>query len=363
MADILDDLKSQQDLDRSQVYDSVIALPQQCLHAWQDTLDFKVPPSYKKVNKIIMTGMGGSGLGARIIESVYADQLAYPLQRLNDYNLPDWADNKTLVICSSFSGTTEETVSNARQAQAKKCRWMSISSGCALHQLALKHRVPAYKINPLYNPSKQPRLAIGYSVIGQLVMVAKVGLINFNKTDVNALVTVMNHILEKNNRQLLTAKNPAKQLALQLYQKEVIFVASRHLTGAGHTVKNQMNENPKNLSHRHDIPELNHHLMEGLKFPQSNRKNLVFLFLQSDLYPHRIQQRFSITQAVVKKNQIEAVSWQALAKNALSEVFEFIQFGALVNYYLSMLYRLDPAPVPWVDYFKTKLGQSLGQWK
>ena len=360
---ILDSLEQIKKLDKSDIYGSVIKLPQQCLHAWEDTQSFQVPDSYKKINKIVTTGMGGSGLGARIIESVYGPSLKYPLTRINDYDLPAWADKNTLVICSSFSGTTEEAVSTVRQAQKKGCRWMAIGTGGDLIKLAQKHQVPFYQINPTYNPSKQPRMAIGYSVIGQLVMASRAGLIPLTEADINQLVSVMNKVIDKNKQSVPTATNPAKKLAKKLVQKEVIFAAARHLTGAGHTAKNQMNENSKNLSHRHDIPELNHHLMEGLKFPDVNKKDLVFLFLNSKLYPKRIQQRLTITQAVVKKNQVKTVSWNATANSKLGQTFEFIQFCAFVNHYLAMLYHLNPAPVPWVDYFKTKLGQSLGQWK
>lgn len=363
MTNILDDIPTQQKLDQDNVYGSVLALPRQCLHAWQDTQNLTIPPHYKRVNKIIMTGMGGSGLGARIIQAVFGPDLPYPLLTLNDYDLPAWADEKTLVICSSFSGTTEETISTAKQAQAKKCPWMAISSGCALDKLAQKCRVPAYKIKPLYNPSCQPRMALGYSIIGQLVMLSRVGLIKIISKTIDSLAKTMNSVISQNQQEILLQSNPAKQIAQKFYNKQVICVAARHLTGAGHTFKNQLNENSKTLSHRHDIPELNHHLMEGLRFPASNRKDVIFFFADSDLYPARIKQRFNITQEVVKKNKIDFVSWQASATTNLAQNFELIQFGSFVTFYLAMLYGINPSAIPWVDYFKTRLGQSLGQWK
>jgi len=350
-------------LDKSNVYDSIIQLPKQCQHAWQEAKNLKLPPAYKKTNKLIMTGMGGSGLGARIIESVYGLDLKIPLYRIHDYDLPSWADKHTLVICTSFSGTTEETVNTAKQAQAKGCQWLAITTGGSLIDLAKKHQVPFYHINPVHNPSKQPRMAIGYLLIAQLIIAAKTKLISFPQKEFNHLINVMTQVINQSKQEINTPDNPAKTAAQKLHQKQVIFTAARHLTGAGHTAKNQMNENAKNLAHRHDIPELNHHLMEGLKFPKANRQSLIFFFLSSQLYPQRLQQRFQITQDVVKKNQIKNLNWQATAKTKLSQAFEFIQFTGFVNFYLSMLNQLDPAPIPWVDHFKKKLGQPLGQWK
>ena len=152
MPDILDDLIAQQKLDQSHVYDSVVSLPQQCRHAYQGTQNLTIPASYRKVNKMVMCGMGGSGLGARVIESACFDSLKLPLIRINNYHLPSWVDSQTLVICSSFSGTTEETVANAKEAISKKAKWLAISAGGDLIDLARSHQVPYYQINPKYNP-------------------------------------------------------------------------------------------------------------------------------------------------------------------------------------------------------------------
>ena len=110
-----------------------------------------------------------------------------------------------------------------------------------------------------------------------------------------------------------------------------------------------------------DIPELNHHLMEGLKHPANNKDNLYFIFIDSDLYSNRIRQRFEITKDVVSQNNIQFSSFKPSSNDKLSQVFEVIQFAGFLNFYLSMLYEQDPAPIPWVDYFKTQLGQPLGK--
>ena len=359
----LNNLEEIKKLDKENVYDSIVKFSKQCLDAWEANKDLNVPDSYKDIDKIVMTGMGGSGLGARVIESVYENTLPCPLVRINDYDLPAWVDDKTLVVCSSFSGTTEETVENAHQAKAKGAKWMAIGTGGTLINLARDEGVPFYQINPIYNPSKQPRMAVGYSIIGQLAMVAKTGAINISRDDVNKAVDAMNGIQVKLKIEVPTVKNPAKQLAKQLLGKQVIFVASRHLSAAAHVAKNQMNENAKNLSALHVIPELNHHLMEGLRFPETNRSDCIFLFCDSDIYPERIRQRMDITKKIVQKNGIPYAAWKAISTEPLSQAFELMQFYAFVNFYLSMLNGIDPAPIPWVDEFKEELGQPLGQWK
>ena len=335
-------------LDKSHVFASVVDLSKQVEDAWEEAQKVTVPENYKQINKVVMTGMGGSLLGAKIIDSVFGKDLAHPLILVNDYNLPGWVDETTLVICSSYSGSTEETLSNAEQALKKKAKLMIITSGGQLLDVAKANNLPGYQINPVYNPSQQPRMAIGYSVIGQLVLCQKAGLLNLTQNMINELVEAMKQVKPE----------AAEVLAKQLVDKQVIFTAAEHLTGPVHTVKNQMNENAKHLSHRHDLPELNHHLMEGLRFPESNPATTMFWFIDSPLYSARMRQRLKLTQEVVTKNNLTNVVWQATAKTKLAQAFELIQFGAYVNFYLSQLHGIDPAPIPWVNYFKEKLGKG-----
>jgi len=347
-------------IDKQNILGSVEALPDQCLHAWEDASKIQVPDPYKDINKIVMTGMGGSGLGARVIESLYSDKIKFPLVRINDYNLPPWVDEKTLVICSSYSGETEETIECARQAIFKKAKWMAIGGGNSLIKMAEEQNVPFYKINAKYNPSNQPRMAIGYSVVGQLILASRTGIFDFCKKDIDDLVNTMKDVQLKINVENV-AGNEAKKLAVRMKDKIVSFVSSSHMVGATHVVNNQLNENAKVFSTDYQIPEINHHLMEGLSHPEINKTALFAFFVNSNLYPDRIQQRFSLTEDVAKKHDVEIYNYKARAKNELSQNFEFIQFGAYVNLYLSILYKQNPGPVPWVDFFKNKLGQPLGK--
>lgn len=357
---IIDSREEIAKIDKQNILGSVEALPDQCLHAWEEASKVDVPESYKDINRVVMTGMGGSGLGARVIESLYSNNFKYPLIRINDYDLPPWVDEKTLVICSSYSGETEETINCAKQAISTKAKWMAIGDGNSLIKIAEEQNVPFYNINPKFNPSNQPRMAIGYSIIGQLVLVSKVGLFVFGKRDVDELVTTMRGVQSKINVGV-TIGNEAKELAVRMVDKIVTFFSSGHMVGATHVVNNQLNENAKVFSTDYQIPEINHHLMEGLSHPEVNRTALFAIFVNSNLYPDRIRQRFSLTEDVVKKHDVEVFEYRARAKNELSQNFEFIQFGEYVNLYLSILYGQDPGPLPWVDYFKNKLGQPLGK--
>lgn len=357
----LDSREQIAEIDRENVLGSVEELSKQCEDAWTQASKIEVPESYLDVQNIVMTGMGGSGLGARVIQSVYADEITVPLIRLHDYDLPSWTNERTLVICSSYSGTTEEIVNTARQAIDKRAKWMAIGTGNTLIDQAKEHDVPHYTIDPRHNPSNQPRMAIGYSVVGQLVLASKAGLFGLEHRDIENIVTTMKNVVENNTVEIPLENNPAKKLAKLLYKKNVFYVSARHLVGAMHTVSNQLNENAKVFSADYVIPELNHHLMEGLKHPETNPDNLFIVFAKSDLYPDRIKQRFDVTHDVVEKNKIQNYIINLASELKLTQAFELMQFGGYVNLYLSILYGQNPAPIPWVDYFKNKLGQPLGK--
>ena len=358
---ILSDRKEISKIDVSNVLGSVEELGKQCSHGWEEAGKVEIPDSYRDVDNVVMCGMGGSGLGARMIDSVYSEKLRVPLIQIHEYHLPGFVNQKTLVICSSYSGETEETVANAREAITKKAKWMAIATGNSLIELAKEQGVPFYQIAAKFNPSNQPRMAVGYSIAGQLVMAAKAGLITVSGDEIGEAIAAMDSVCREAGVEIQTERNIAKQVAVKMKGKIVVFAAAEHLVGAVHIVNNQQNENAKNFCVDVTIPELNHHLMEGLKHPLTNQKNLLFVFINSNLYPKRIRQRMLLTKEVVEKNGIEAVVLEMTSATRLSQAFELIQLGAFANFYVSIIYGQNPTPIPWVDYFKERLGQPLGK--
>jgi hypothetical protein len=238
---------------------------------------------------------------------------------------------------------------------------MAIGTGNSLIELAENEKVPFYKIVPTFNPSNQPRMAIGYSIVGQLVLASKADLFKIDKADIDKIASTMNNVRQKYSQDVEFGNNDAKKLASSIKDRVCILMVSEHLVGAAHVLNNQMNENSKNTSFDIQIPELNHHLMEGLAHPTKNSENIVVVFINSTLYEDRIKQRIEITKEVVSKNNIPFYEINLNSSSKISQSFELIQFGAYVNFYMSILYDQDPAPIPWVDFFKERLGQPLGK--
>lgn len=356
-ASILDSRASIQKLDVSNVLGSAEQLPEQIEHAWASLQSMKVSAEYSKVTRIVVSGMGGSALGAHVIKTLYKDSLQQPLEVVNHYQLPAYVDKDTLVVLSSYSGTTEETLASAEDAKKRGAKIAVITAGGGLLDLAKKNNYPYYEIHPQFNPSNQPRMAIGYSVFGQLGLFHAMGLIKVSDDEVKELVT----LLRKNNEYLAPEsidKNTAKYLAYAAVDKMVVLVGAEHLEGAMHVFNNQLNENAKNFTDFITIPELNHHYMESLSFPVHQKDSVLFIMVNSNLYHPRVQARFPLTKDVIEQNGYEVQFVQAVWKTKLAQVWESIQLGAFTNFYLSMLHGINPAPIPWVDYFKEKLGKA-----
>lgn len=354
---VLDSRSSMKNLDLSNVLGSVEQLPDQIEHAWTTLHAMKVPSEYSKVSRIVVSGMGGSALGAHVIKTLFKDTLKQPLEVVNHYQLPAYVDQDTLVVLSSYSGTTEETLISAEDAKKRGAKIAVIAAGGSLLELAKKNNYPHFHIDPKFNPSNQPRMAIGYSVFGQLGLFHAIGLITIKDEEVKELVA----LLRKNNSYLAPEsieKNTAKYLAYAAFDKMVVLVGAEHLEGATHVFNNQLNENAKNFTDFITIPELNHHYMESLSFPKHIKDSVMFIMVNSNLYHPRVQARFPLTKDVIEQNGFEVQFVQAVWKSKLAQVWETIQLGAYTNFYLSMLNGINPAPIPWVDYFKEKLGKA-----
>lgn len=352
----LDDLAGIRRLDPERILASIEKLPSQCQQAWEETKKVRVPVFYKqKVKNIVIIGMGGSALGPHVVQSLFFDQLRVPLQIVNDYHLPAYTDDKTLVILSSNSGSTEEVLAAAQEAIGKKTMMMGMTTGGKLAGLLRERQVPAYIFEQKHNPSDQPRMSTGYMVLGMAGLLRQLGVIDVDDQRVSEAIKFLREVSEQWRVRRSEKVNNAKQAAQKLRGRVVILIGAQFLTGSVHAFCNQLNENAKNMASYFALPELNHHLMEGLGFPSSNKSNLVSLFINSGLYDKRLQLRFELTEEVMQKNGIEVVKFRPTGSTRLKQVLEVLSWGSYVGFYLAMLNNLNPCRIPWVDHFKKQL--------
>lgn len=355
MTSILDSRDKIKAIDQSNLLGSVESLADQIQDAWEQTKKLVFPSDYPQVKNIIVSGMGGSNLGSLVIKRLFKDELTIPMEIYPHYHLPGYVSSDSLVLLSSYSGDTEETLAAAEQAKAVGAKIVVITSGGELADMAKDNHWPLYLIDAKFNPSGQPRMAIGYAVFGQLSMFAKMGLINLSESDVLNLVDSLRETSSHLTPEI--ADNPAKLLAFSAFDKHIIFVGAEHLIGAAHVVNNQINENAKTLTSEWHLPEFNHHYLEALSYPKLAKDTTIFLLFNSALYHPRIQKRVLLTKDLIEQKGFEAHTILATSKTKLEQVFEIIQIGEFMALYLPMLYGIDPSGIPNVDWFKAEMAK------
>jgi len=344
-------------IDTGKVLDSIRLLADQIEQTWREVNSLNTPPKCTLVKNVVVCGMGGSALGARIVDSL-KDRLARtPIEIFTNYHVPNYVDSKTFVILSSYSGNTEETISAANKAISKNAQVFIITTGGKLSKIAASHNLPNYTFTPTHNPSNQPRLALGYSVTSILAILSKCQFISLTNEEIENTIKSTRKLISDFGPDSPQDSNIAKIIAKNLKNKIPILVASEHLLGSSHAFKNQLNEGSKTFSTLFDLPELNHHLLEGLKNPAPAKTYMKFVFIESDLYDNRVKLQYPITKKVVEKNQVSQITYKASSKTKLDQAFEILTLGSFSHYYLAMLYELDPTPIPWVDFFKLELAR------
>ncbi|MFH1822272.1 MAG: SIS domain-containing protein [Patescibacteria group bacterium] len=353
----LDNHKIYQKLNKGQVAKSIELLPDQIRQVLGDARLIKIPSEYSKVTQIVVNGMGGSNLGAGIIKASLESEIKVPITITPGYRVPAFVNKNTLYLISSYSGSTEEPLSVYQEIKKRKAKIMAITSHGQgkLEKLMLKDNIPGYIFKPEFNPSNQPRLGLGYSIFGTAVILAKSGLFKINVSEINDLIANL-EIWSRELRPIVKTKtNEAKKIASAIYNKKPIIVGAEFLIGNLRTMRNQFCENSKNFASYLTLPELNHYALESLANPKSNINNLIFLFFDSKLYHPQIQKRSQLTKQVIKKNKIAVLNYELKSKTKFAQAFEMLQIGSWITYYLAILNQVNPAIIPWVDWFKKEL--------
>lgn len=351
---ILDDPESIATLDSQRVLWTIGHLTDQIDQAWREAKQVVIPKEFRDIQNITFCGMGGSALGPHIICSLYQPETKRPMLIVRDYHLGPYVNKKSLVVLCSYSGNTEELLSCGQEALQLGAQIVGVASGGKLPEFLKKNQLPCYHFKPTYNTS-EPRYGTGYMTFGPLALLHQLKLLRVKDDQVTNLLKWLSQKNKNLISEISQEKNVAKKTALETRGKVVVLVGAEFLEGATHVFANQFNETGKNFATLFTIPELNHHLLEGVKFPNTNPENLIFLFINSPLYSKPIQKRFEITKDIIRQHQVEVLEFIPSGQTKLNQAFEVIQFGSYVTFYLAMLNAVDPSPNPWVDYFKKKL--------
>lgn len=319
----------------------IAEFPQQLLEAVEIGKNASLTPLRKEIRNIVVAGMGGSGIGGDLVRGMVHTKLAVPLVVIKDYFLPYWVDEHTLLIASSYSGNTEETIHVLEEAIRRQCKIVCISSGGSVAHLAAKAGLDYIRI-----PSGMPpRACLGYSFVQQLFILKR-----YNFIDDGFLVglTQAARLLVKEQKRI---QRQAKSLARKLNRRLPVIYSTTDLEPVALRWRQQINENGKMLCWHHVLPEMNHNELVGWRNPGK----YAVVFLRSETDYARNQQRINIARNIITQYTKHIVDVWARGDSYVERVLYLIHLGDWMSYYLAERRNVDPVEVNVIDYLKAEL--------
>ena len=342
----LDNLDEIRAIDPQNTLGSTELMVKQLDAAWKEVNSLELPKHLGDIKNVVFCGMGASIYGALVLKAILGREMPFPIELVSDYFLPDYVGADTLVVLTSYSGSTEEVLACAEDAKSKGAKMVVLTKGGKLAEFAKDNNIPSYIFDGALNPAGVPRLGNGYTILGLLGLLNKVGVIDIEEHEITNAITRLAENFE-------TIKSQAKNDFQTFYNKIPIIFAAEHLSGNAQILRNQFNETSKAFSAYFLIPDLNHHLMEGLQFPKD--APLHFIILNSPNYSDKIKKRVELTIDVVKQNGFPVHEYTTSGATLYDDFLETLQYSSFLTLYLALAYNQNPAINPWVDYFKDKL--------
>jgi glucose/mannose-6-phosphate isomerase len=351
----LDDLDRFKKLDTLNMIGEINNLPEQLGFAYQ--LGMKHPlPEWKDFRQVVIAGMGGSAIGADLLASYCASLAPLPVSVHRDYGLPFYARGaETLVICSSHSGNTEETLDAFEAALKADCRIVAVCTGGELAKRANENNIPVWS----FDHAGQPRAAVGFSFGLLLAMFQRLGFIPEQRDAVDDAIASMKKSQEHIKVDVIAAKNPAKRYAGQLMGRWVTIMGSGLLSTVARRWKGQINEVAKAGANFEFLPEANHNTLAGTENPQETlnaHTMTIFLCAPSD-HP-RNHLRSDLTRKAFMLEGLNTDFIESRGNTPLAHMWTTILFGDYMAYYLAMAYGVDPTPIPSLLDFKKAMADA-----
>jgi glucose/mannose-6-phosphate isomerase len=314
--------------------------------------EFDIPALKYDVKNIVFSGMGGSALAAIMSKTWPGYKIPFEVTR--GYNLPAYVGKDTLVVASSYSGNTEETISTLHEAEAAGAHIICISSGGKLADLA---RAAGHVWVELPTAA-QPRYAALYSFKALVTVLERAGLVNHDSAEAEIHQTaefLKSHLASWSP--VNSAKiNIAKKLALDIIGLSPVIYAGPLMAPAAYKWKISFNENAKNVAWWNEYPEFNHNEFMGWASHPIDKPYAV-IDLRSTFEHERVQKRFDLTAKLLSGRRPAPHTIQAEGDTLLEQLLYTVALGDFVSLYAALLNGLNPTPVELIEKFKTELAK------
>ena len=305
----------------------------------------------RQLTKVVIAGMGGSALAALLTKAWLEENLRIPLEVVREYELPTYVDESTLVVASSYSGNTEETLACLQQAADLGAQRAVIAAGGQLIEIAEGEKIAHVKI-----PSGlQPRMAVLFNLKALLVTLMHFGIVQHDLLDeVAAAGDWLKTESDKWTPLVPIDKNLAKELALQAVGKTPVFYGGRLTGPAAYKWKISWNENAKNVAFWNVYPETNHNEFIGWSSHPIDKPFAIF-DLQSSSEQPRIAERMELSDRMLSGMRPKANQVSLVGDNLVQQFLWGIALADMTSIYGAILNGVDPTAVDLIEKFKRSL--------
>jgi glucose/mannose-6-phosphate isomerase len=321
-------------------------LGKQVRDAWDRTGQVEFPRELRNVRDVTVLGMGGSAIGGDLAAALLVNDLGVPMQVHRDYGLPKYVGRDSLVIASSYSGNTEETLSGFAEARSRGAKILAMTTGGKLADEAKAAKVPLVT----FTYKARPRATLGWSLGLVLGALSRIGLVRDLSNDITIAISEL--------ERYAGTPDIGKDLARRLYGRIVGVYGAGVMGVMARRWKGQWNENAKNWSFFDVMPELNHNAVVGFPHPDIAPEALTIIFLRSSRDNPRVSTRFDVTAQLLGRARIPVEQLTFRGANMLSEALQAVYLGDHVSFYVTLLNGEDPSPNTSIDYLKAELAKS-----
>ncbi|MCL4504430.1 MAG: bifunctional phosphoglucose/phosphomannose isomerase [Chloroflexi bacterium] len=339
-------------VDKAEMHLRLAGLPDQVGSAYHSARLFASTLGEYSIQRIIIAAMGGSAIGAAFAQATCLSVASAPIIVWRNYDLPAYATGPdTLVIASSKSGDTEETLSACETAMTRQCRVIALTTGGRLAELARDRQVPCFR----FVAEHTPREAVAWLSLPVIAILAALKVIPDPANDVDETVAVLRDGARKLGIDSPTARNPAKRMAGQVVQRLPIIYGSGLLAPVAQRWKSVLNENAKMLAACDEMPELDHNTIVGYEHDDQIWRRSIVIQLRCNADHPRVAARYDLTTRLMLEAGINQDTIRARGGSALAQLFSLVQYGDWVSYYAAVMSDIDPTPTAVLDRLKQEM--------
>ncbi|MGB9723001.1 MAG: bifunctional phosphoglucose/phosphomannose isomerase [Chloroflexia bacterium] len=353
MAGILDREEVYRRFDPSEARKRIFDLAGQCREAWRIVQAWQPSLLAFPPRAVVVAGMGGSAIGGDLLAALARDLATVPIFVHRNYGLPAWTNAQTLVLASSYSGNTEETLSSAAEAFRRGAPLVAVTTDGELARRASEWGASLLK----FDYPAQPREALGYSLLLLLGILVRLDLLPDMSPEIEESIAVLETLRAEIEPAVPSEKNPAKELASWLHGGLPTIYGSDLFAPVARRWKGQFNENSKSWAFFEELPEMDHNAVTGTANPPSLAGRVRALFLTSEHDHPRNRLRQEVTRRLFEEAGVPCRTVAGRGKSPLAQVLSTVLLGDATSYYLAMLYRVDPTAIPAIHALKRALAE------